>query len=810
MRSRKRAGIALFLLLILLIITAKARAVTFTYNLGPFDRVHPPTLLTGETGTINLGGRLIIAASRYRFGIRSRSSSRVSIFNHGTIEMRNTSQAGIVYEITTDSSILNSGSIKTTEDSSVGIKLEESDGEQTITNSGTIETLGEDSYGIFSHLSRVGATTTITNSGELTTSGVNAYGIISSYNRGITNIYNTNNLKTSGEHSHGIFLYRNSGTEAATNSGTISTSGMTTGGEGSYGIYSRLNSGTVTITNRGTITTSGPKGHGMGASENSGTSNIYNISNILTSGDTSHGIIVHDNSAINSITNSGTITTSGLGSPGIYSIYNTGTNSIANSGTITTHGPFSHGITSTRNSGTENISNDGTITTSGENSYGMALNQNTGTINATNSGTIQVTGPGSVGVGMHRGVTLTNSGTISATGNAKRAIDSMGAYNDTLNLLPGSKILGTIHLGDGADTVNITSTQAINQCATAACTSASLYIGGSNVDINVSDPTAIYVIGPNSVATVDPTGHSVLGVSLSEMTSAVHDVVSQRMARTRQDKRGSETWVEAFGAYRKRGAEGAAFAHDHRYMGYTGGIEKNFKRGSVGLMTGYANSRVATKQASNSTNTNTFFGGLYSDVYLGRVNLTSSLLGGYEFHDNTRIVQVHNLGKTEAAKADFSSVFFTPSVTLSAAQPLGSRFELRPSTSVIYTLSRYTNYQEKGTTGANLFIDDRTVQVLKAKVQLALALKLNKNSEFELRTGFTTRHTDHDDIKASMGKSTTSFAAAGKNTIQGGFIGGNLHLNVTENLHAIADVKFRGAGGHESEIVARAGIGYRF
>lgn len=126
-----------------------------------------------------------------------------------------------------------------------------------------------------------------------------------------------------------------------------------------------------------------------------------------------------------------------------------------------------------------------------------------------------------------------------ATGDAIYAIKGDGNDN-VLNLLPGSHILGRIDLGDGTDTVTISG---VNGCATAACMSSSLTFEGSNVNINMNVPRGL--VNGNVAVTIDPTGHSVLGVSLSTMTSAVHDVVSQRMARTpltSYKKRDSSVW----------------------------------------------------------------------------------------------------------------------------------------------------------------------------------------------------------------------------------------------------------------------------
>ena len=56
----------------------------------------------------------------------------------------------------------------------------------------------------------------------------------------------------------------------------------------------------------------------------------------------------------------------------------------------------------------------------------------------------------------------------------------------------------------------------------------------------------------------------------------------------------------------------------------------------------------------------------------------------------------------------------------------------------------------------------------------------------------------------------SSCKGAGDNNVQGGFVGGSLRLHATNNLRGIVDVKYRGAGGRESEFIGRAGISYNF
>jgi hypothetical protein len=595
---------------------------------------------------------------------------------------------------------------------------------------------------------------------------------------------------------------------------TINSGGAITTSANPAAVY-KGSASDVTVINNGAITQTQWGRHGIYFYSSAGgsTNTVTNNGTITLEGRGSAGYLFYSGTGNDIMINNGTITAEGNTSYGMFAANQAlGSTTLINNGTITMEDYSSYGIYARTTYGTHTVTNSGTITTSGSNSHGIYHRGGSGTTTITNSGTINVTGSGSVGIKIDRAGTINNSGTISATGDATKAIEATGDYDNTLNLLSGSTITGTIDLGGGTDTVNISGTQVINGCEKSACMSASLF---TNAEIINIDSSVDAVVSSGVVATVDPTGSSVLGVSLSTMTSAVHDVVSQRMARTsrmRVSGRGLSSWGQTIGAYRSRGTEGSAMGHNHSYVGFTGGTEKKLKQGRVGVIAGYASSSVSTKEMSNSTNTNSFFGGIYGDLYLGRqISLTTSLLGGYEYHDNIR--NVRNGSAIEDAKSDFSSTFFSPSVTLSSTHPFeiaGRQFAFRPSTTAVYTIAQYDNYQEKGTTGSNLAVSDRTVQALKIRTQLAVAISLNKHSEFELRSGFTTRHTDHDDIKASLGSTSFQFAGAGNNSVQGGFVGGSLRLHATENLRASVDVKFRGAGGRESEFIGRAGVSYNF
>jgi len=485
-----------------------------------------------------------------------------------------------------------------------------------------------------------------------------------------------------------------------------------------------------------------------------------------------------------SITNSGTIATSGDSAKGIF-LFSGANTSITNSGTITTSGVFADGIAS----GGANTS-------------------------ITNSGRIQVTGTGSIGVNMlGADATLNNGGLISAIGNATQAIVS-GTGNDILNLLSGSQIIGTIDLGGGTDVVNISG----------ASTSSTLSILNAEV-INFQNGVAGLQVG-NVVAVVDPTGQSINSAVLSSLTTGIHGVINQRMAHTKPLKpvqlasleltpgmlfqeRAPQVWGKLFGAHHSRDAEGQVLAYDHNYYGFTGGYERDYNKFRVGIMGGIALARIETDITSIDTDTDSFFAGGYGHFNFGSVNLTTTLIGGYEDHDNDRLV-LDNITGFETAKADFDSFFLSPSVTLSAAYDMGNQFEIRPSAMVAYTVAWYDDYSETGTTRSNLSIDDRTVQAFTGRMQLAAAYSLDESREFELRAGLTSRHTNDDNVDANLAGTNFTYAATSDDNVLGAYVGANLRIAVQDRANLLFDIEYGQASGGETTGSGQLGFEFFF
>jgi len=542
------------------------------------------------------------------------------------------------------------------------------------------------------------------------------------------------------------------------------------------------NQSNITVINNGSITVSQENGDGV--AQNSGSNFTFiNNGNITTSGSTAETVINFGDNG--SITNNGTLETTG-----------------------STQNVFTEGDG-------DRVTNNGTITASANNASAIIVGKNAGSgVNPTitNNNIIRVTGSGSVGILLVNasGTTINNSGFISGEQSATAAID--GSDNaETLNLLSGSQIIGTIDLDAGTDTVNIS--------------------GANNSStLTLTDVETINIINGNGllvgdvVTMVDPTGQSVSSAVLSDTTFAVHNVVNQRLSHHEALKpiqvatseltsgmvfqeRAPQIWGSMLGTMRERDLEGIALAYEHNYVGFSGGYEVSFHKARIGLLGGFVNSKVKTtgdkfgRARSVDTDSDSFFVGAYSQYFLGRINLTTILMAGYEEHENDRAV-VDNINGFETAQAEFSSFFISPSLTLSSAYSIGERIELRPSVTLAYSGGWYEDYAESGTTRSDLVVDDRNVHALTGQVQLAAAYPFFEKGGVEFRTGTKARYSDDADIDLSLAGTDFRIPNASDDSVYGGYVGINAQITIANRMNLVADFEHGRASGGEKNITA--------
>ena len=680
--------------------------------------------------------------------------------NTGVIETGGTLTVGAGLDAITatgaDNTITNSGSIT---GGSEGITSTGDD--VTITNNGAITSTTND--GIYSS----GADATITNSG--TTNGGED---------GIQSVGGGSTIINSGF----IFSTLDNGIESNGTGNTITNSGTIDAADD--GIFS--NGSNATITNSGIIDA---VDDGIG-------SNTLSINAIITNSGTitsTTGDGIYSSGADATITNSGTIT----------STTGDGINSIGAKATITNSGAINAGDDGIRssgadatitNSGTINAGDDGIVSTGDD-----AIITNSGIINADY---------GIYSVGTN--TTINNSGTITAN----KAVRGGFADGLTLNLLKGSQLMGVIDL-DGAgdnDTVNV-------------------HGGSVSATLTLLNTENINLLGPglklsgDVVVSVDGTADAARSVVLSTITSDIHDQIAQRIhlpAAPQPVKGVTSTvlpglqfkqhkpvaWMQVLGGDSDRDAEDNARAYEHDYVGINGGYEWDLGQRRVGLVGGVVNSDTDGNENSFKSDTEHFYLGAYTSQQLQGFTLTTSLLGGYGRHDNERLV-IDNLNGREVAKSDFSSLFISPSVTIASAYKIYERVELRPSASVNYSIAWLDDHSERGTTQSNLSVDDRKIQALSTKLQIAAAYAYSATSEFELRTGVNSRYTDDDDTEISIGGSKSKFSNVGDENVYSSFVGARVRIIGSDKLSLVADVEL-GGNGDEDYKAGHLSVEYTF
>jgi hypothetical protein len=546
-----------------------------------------------------------------------------------------------------------------------------------------------------------------------------------------------------------------------------------------------------------------------------------------------------------SISSGGIIGQSTLG--GNVTVINSGTNIGAGGISATTVGG---GNVLVINSGT-NTSTSGivaatfatgnvTVINSGTNTGGMLVAANNGNALVVNTGStagtvsIQATGGTS---------TLTNAGTISDFGGV--AIQFAGGP-DTLNLMAGSNITGSINLVGVNDTVNFLSG---NHNLT--------FTSLAGASVNGPDP---FVVSGNRAVAIDPTPFGLADRNLMDFSGAVsgmldgvgagvapsgsissafaaadspagrieqmfatipglayaNDQAPVFKAPTFVTQDGRTIWARGFAGERDQDAQGAMAAAHTQFFGGAVGFDMVARRDlRLGLFAGGGESRLALDGNLGFTNSDMAFGGLY-----GRWNFVSplgrdsfldfSLHGGGGTNATSRTINNNTLPSgLEIATANYTSSYVTPDVKYGVNVPLWAQYTLTPSLRVRYVAGFFGGYTEIGTT-APLTVASRTIQDFEERGELKLTRATPIGPDLLLtsvhvgvlgleRAGDTTVNT------ALLGISLP-FVTPGKNTVGGLVGGGGFEWRTREG------VSFFGAGEaigfNDSSTVwsARAGI----
>ena len=534
-----------------------------------------------------------------------------------------------------------------------------------------------------------------------------------------------------------------------------------------------------------------------------GSISMINSGNIITIADggtfvtNAFGILTEGYGSVTSrVDNSGLISSTAVGSTGTFSISR------------------AHGVI---NDGSGNyqlaVSNSGTIqaNASGASTTNMAfgvVQYGNGTLSLSNSGTINVTASGSgalaYAVYVDAASNIVNSGTIFAStpdgANAYALyLDQYGPVADSITLLPGSKLIGKIHLGGGSDVVT--------------------FAGGShNLTFDASLGATIvtnapYAISGSQISVVDPTSFASSITTLQSTTRAISSIVPEFNSNSGDQKSsvglayvsngdaaknpsaavkmvsdafGAKTdpligntaiWTRAFGGRSFDKADGALVSVRNLYYGGAVGLDRRVDATvNYGGYIGGVNSTSTFDDAYGNIATNMAFAGAYARQSWGSNFVKIGFQSGYGTNSSTRYTNNNLLTSgVETATASYSNWYLSPELsaghTYSLGTVLNGDFSLTPVAQARYLYGSFGSYTESGGTDS-FSVNSHSAQSVEENLSVKASHVSSVMPGYLLRLDITggilaSQNVKSDTISASLLGQSISFSQPGSSTHTG-------------------------------------------
>lgn len=549
------------------------------------------------------------------------------------------------------------------------------------------------------------------------------------------------------------------------------------------------------------------------------------------------GIDLRDNNVVN---NSGSIAASFL--DGISAFDN---NTIVNSGFITA--TFENGIIV--ESGNY-VLNNGTIVAGDDGIDGEGINNtviNFGFITSTADDGVEIVNnsrlfnAGSI-VGFEAGVEvegsgnrITNDGTIAnSTGPSGLAIDFQGTGSDTLVIQDRSIIIGRIrYSGDGgADDVAMFDLDGgFSKIVTFSPRPDRLVFNTNGIP---------FAVNGNTVAVLDPTNLAAQDEFITDLLGGINRSVFGRLDGLRNgtpppftafapavlpDALGfgmeggpppagispREYWADAFGSVRDQDGESPTIDAEHRLGGFVSGMEvarSAFAR--TGLFFGGSWGSIETDIDSQTTNTESVYGGLYASTRIGPIDLDAVLTAGHTDYERERRV-ANNLvsGGFQTAKAEYDGWFVSPTLGMTApSSVMGRRVEGRLETG--YTGLFLDGFTESGASDG-LRVDSRGLHLVHGRASLALPFE-QRNADgslgrvtFEGGVNGRVQFGDEDVSATLLGQSIV-FDPGGDQSVGGVFAGFRGEVMGTDGTSLYVAVEGNVESDGSEQVFGRIGL----
>jgi uncharacterized protein with beta-barrel porin domain len=516
-----------------------------------------------------------------------------------------------------------------------------------------------------------------------------------------------------------------------------------------------------------------------------------------------------------------------------------------------------------------------------------AIQISTGTIN--NAGTIQAIGAigssvfadssanvfntgtisGNIGIqaagANNTGTVITNAGTIAGTGGTAIRLSPAA---DTLTLLPGSKIIGVVDMGFGADTVNIGSAVTITSRVSSFFKAAPVEIpvlinftGTLNTNGTVNNPNSIpFVQAAGAVASLDPTAFGQADRALMNFTGGISSLVQGRLGGRAAN--GSAVQVMSFSPTGASSRTEEAFAaisamgyakerarpltHSFTYAdapynvwtsGFGGtstqkgddtmlrsaasagaaviGVDRQVRPDLlIGAFAGGGAGRLSVELNSQSVDTDYATGGVYGRFDWVSHFLDFTLQGGATTNKSKRLVLNGSApGGSETATASYDSWYISPEIAYGRRYHFANGYTLTPLARIRYLAGKFDGYNEAGSV-QNLVVNRRTLHDLEERAEVELS-KITGVGAGSFRTNvhgglIALQRLGNPAINTVLIGQDLSFATPGKASSAGVVAGAGFDFRATERMSLFGAVEATVMSDRSRTAAGKAGLIFAF